>query len=100
MVSLDCITAKTGNICEHIKAFYDEIAGSPFIFWQFEEDILTEGYSIEQSTSTTGDECHHDIKNVTTRKAGNIIKKIPPEDFSYCDGTQIEQFNEGILSTQ
>lgn len=48
--------------------------------------IIINGHEIVQSTSATGDTCHHDIMGYTKTQAKNIVKNsLPVSDVNICD---------------
>jgi hypothetical protein len=98
VISSPCVIELTGNVCDHIRRYYPTVGGHPIIFWEFEENILPEGYSLEKETSDSGDVCHHNIKGVSDSQAGKIIKGLSVEEFSHCNNSHVIQFNPEILS--
>ncbi len=74
------------------------MAGSPIIFWEFEDNILPQGCEIEQSISITGDECHHNIKNLPDKQARKIIIQVPFSEYKVCSDSVITHFNEHTIS--
>ena len=99
VISLSCITSKNRNICEHIHLFYKTIIGTPIIFWEFEDNILPQNSTFQQSPSATGDDCHYNIKNLTNREARKIIIKQSPSAFQVCIDKKIVPFSEKYISS-
>lgn len=74
VVSRECIQETSNIVCSHISRFYSAVAGEPVIFWCFIEDILPEGYRLEQENSSTGDSCHYNIMGLTDAIAKRFFK--------------------------
>lgn len=50
-----------------------------------------------QSPSTTGDECHHNIENLSNKEARKIIKNQFPSNFRICHNHEAVLFDESLL---
>ena len=77
IIEAECIKKKEKPICEHLKHYYSKngISSIPYIFWKFEADELPQGSSIKQSKSSTGDDCHNNIFDLTKKRAGDFFKE-------------------------
>jgi hypothetical protein len=79
-----CALRASHSICEHIERFYLSITGDPPIFWEIPHQKLPEKCQFVQTTSPTGDACHHNIVGLTEKEARDFFKTISFEDFRIC----------------
>ena len=67
--------------------YEQRIPEDPPIYWQFEEEILPAKCRIEQVTTASGDECHHNIYDLSIKQAKNVLKNnAATENMRICDG--------------
>ena len=64
VVDRDCAESRSGSIAKHAARFYSGIVGDPIIFYVIEDAELPANATVSQSTSDSGDDCHHDIAGV------------------------------------
>ena len=88
-VEYDCAVRASVTFCQHAPTYYPSYA-SPTIFWPIPEGIFP-NESYVQETSTTGDDCHHNIKHISPGDADRIRKTIRVGDCRICDGTGAER---------
>ncbi len=71
MVELDCIREESGDVCAHIRTWYQTVYQKiPFLFWVIDTRDLSaefgeEAYDIEYTKSDSGDVCHLIICRLT-----------------------------------
>jgi hypothetical protein len=85
VVELDCATADGGLICDHIHKFYPEVGGTPAVFCIFSDAELPVGFTVQETLSDTGDECHREVDGVSNKQ----LKKMRDRalgSYSICDG--------------
>ena len=98
VISSSCIKRKNKNICGHIEKYYSSpLTGDPIIFWKINSDTLPTSCRFVQSPSTTGDECHHNIENLSDNEARRMIIRQFPSNFRLCHGHRVTRFNERSL---
>jgi hypothetical protein len=86
-VDFECGRATTGTICEHARRFYDDIAGTPIVFWRFSTQSLQILYpeaNLEQQDSPKGDKCHYNIVGLSDSQAKRFFSPKIPIGFYYC----------------
>ena len=94
----DCAIQVSGNLCTHIQKFYSQVAGDPPIFWKIPESILPADISITQSVSSSGDQCHFNIGQITEKDARKIIMGVSIHDFMICiNGSHRELEEEDLI---
>jgi len=84
---VECAKANSGLICDHIKAFYENVGGEPPVFYILNETELPTGYGIQQRTSDSGDECHHDVVSISNNRLKKAFKDLHWSAFFICDGS-------------
>ena len=101
--ALECALAQSGSICNHIARFYGEpVSGDPVIFWIVPDSpVLARGQWI-QSVSTTGDDCHHSLIDLSRSAAAKLVREQPLDAFSVCaeKGIRALQLSDLIESRQ
>ena len=97
VISSSCIERKTKSICKHIRKYYPSIAGTPIIFWKIDSNTPPTCCNFVQSPSTTGDECHYNIENLSDKEARKIIRNQPPSSFYICGNHKVVSFDESLL---
>ena len=101
IISVECIDGTGRNICDHIRKFYSEVSGEPPVFWRFDQLDLPDGYRIEQSTSHSGDECHHAVHDVSNNQLKKLITRVPIEAAMVCaNGEHVPLTRDIITSLQ
>ena len=74
MIDRQCIFASGRTICEHIRTYYPTAASEPPIFWIFSTDILPQPSILVSTISTTGDECHYDIRQLSDKQRRDVFE--------------------------
>lgn len=98
VVDLQCIEGKGHTIYEHVGKYYRSFADPEPIFLRFFDTDLPsqDGLKVQQSTSESGDDCHHDIVGMTNKEQRNFWRRHAPdiESLEIClaDG-KIRQLN-------
>ncbi|KWT82927.1 hypothetical protein ASN18_2288 [Candidatus Magnetominusculus xianensis] len=73
--------------------------GDPIIFWAFSMDDLPEEACFSQEKGKINDdECHGNVKHLTDKKAGKIIKKQPLYKLMLCISSSVLPFDERYLN--
>lgn len=70
----DCAILTSGSHCAHISRFYKKVGGEPAFFWEFDEDDLPSGHSIDLDTSN-GDPCHYNINGLSENRLEKFFKR-------------------------
>ena len=63
-----CAKKRNGTECQHIRRFYSKISGDPVVFWRLQTSELPEKTSLESKPSSTGDDCHMNVKNMSDKE--------------------------------
>ena len=63
------------------------------MYWKLNPDILPEECQFEQIDSTSGDKCHHNIKNLSDTKARQIIKHLDASEVKVCTNGSAVSFS-------
>lgn len=56
------------------------------MFWRIDTTELPTEHELEYEVSSTGDECHMNIRGVTDDKCRNMIKGAAMGNLEICDG--------------
>ena len=65
-----------------MRQFYTpQTTGDPPILWTFREEILPNGYCMEQEVTPTGDPCHYNIVGIPDNALKRILKTTRCEDY-------------------
>ena len=75
IIDKECIHESGACTCDHIRKYYQSIAGEPPVFWQFSTDILPDHCRLEQQDTPSGDHCHYNILGLTDRQAKRLFKE-------------------------
>ena len=67
------------------------------MFWEFDESVLPEGYTIDSVPSSTGDDCHRNIIGITDNQLRKMLIKLDINDFKICDGDQTRRLTQEDL---
>lgn len=95
VVEAECAERCSGVICEHAKKFYDNgIIGDPIMFYLIEPEEIPPPGQANQSRSSTGDDCHHDITGLSNERLKTAFKKKNPGSIQICDGDGSRPLNE------
>src|SRR3989344_1738514 len=89
VIDPSCIEDKGRPVCEHIRAFYPTF-GNPPIFWEFSTGILPGGFTLSNDPSPSGDDCHRNIRDVSSNKAKGLFADAwqnRRENFYICEGS-------------
>lgn len=84
VIDEECISQGGIGACEHIDRFYENLAGEPPVFWNIPANKLPQNHGFIQSTSTSGDVCHHNLIGVSEREARLLLKQAKLNDFRIC----------------
>ncbi len=95
----ECATRISGTVCEHLARYYSNQTQLPGVYWLLPLAALPSGCIAEQETSTTGDECHHNLKNWSKGAARFYFKTISLETFYICDVNGVRHLERGDLAT-
>lgn len=93
---------KSGTVCEHIKTYYPATVRTPIFYWIINEDDLYskvdggEQINVIQERSSSGDDCHYDIKNLTDGKARKFCTTYLHTNLYICD----EQCNSTLITSE
>jgi hypothetical protein len=52
----------------------------------FDEAMLPDGYSLDETPSSTNDECHRNIEGISDNRAKKWFKRLQNPVFQICDG--------------
>lgn len=75
VIDKECVLHSTGCVCDHIQRYYGSVSGDPPIYWEIPPNLLPENCEFQQTPSASGDDCHHNILNVTNQEAREILLK-------------------------
>ena len=85
VIKEECILERSKSICSHIRRYYHQTVGEPYIFWEIPSDALpSSSYELEEQTSTSGDECHHNIQGISDQQARGIFMAVRISDLQIC----------------
>lgn len=84
VVRADCAEYWCGSICTHSELYYPTVSRNPVIFWRFDDSVLPSNSRLEQSPSN-GDECHHNVCNLTKTQARGIALSMTVDTLTVCD---------------
>jgi hypothetical protein len=90
LVDVECAIKASGDLCSHGRIFYQGNknrpgpTGNPVIFWEIPKDVIPVNCSWEPSVSTTGDNCHGDLKDWKDKEAEKVFKKTSLEQMTIC----------------
>ena len=98
VVDTECVEQANNSICDHLRRFYpDPIGGNPLVFWRIPDDPLFAECNWEPSLSSTGDECHRNLKGISNNKAHKFFNRQPLSSFTVCDGQNERPLQESDL---
>lgn len=97
VVLLECINRTKESICQHGERYYSDITPKPPLFWVFDTDALPAGHKLIAQASTTGDDCHLNITDVSRGKSKTFFKAQDQTEFRSCvDGEGVQLTREII----
>lgn len=94
VVGKKCVEDAGRSLCDHIKLYYSSTAGDPPIFWVFPDDALPESAELVQEVSTTGDDCHYDVRGMTSGEEKRFFRPFSGR----FDEFQVCQVDGGIVA--
>jgi hypothetical protein len=83
----ECGEAASGVVCQHIAHYYQNVGGDPAVFYYLDPAQLPANYTIIETLSDTGDECHREVVDVSNSALKKRFKGIPIDQFFICDGS-------------
>ncbi len=88
----DCAENTSETICHHIRQYYTEVAGTPFVYWEIPNEVIPPlPCVVKQTDSARGDKCHHEFFNWDYKNAEDTGKAIPLEDLEICTDNGVRQ---------
>jgi len=89
-------------LCSHLEQYYFNVVEEqrPFAFWIFDTDHLEtvvgrEVFHLEHVRSSTGDDCHVDVVDLSNEQAKNYFKEyFKPPNVYICGGDRAIQLTQ------
>ena len=103
VVGIACVHSRVGGaICDHVEKYYEEVSGTPCALWPFDTAIFEppnpnphkfKPPELIQKNSDTGDECHHNLHNVSDNRLERAYRAAEgSEALELCFGGTPEKF--------
>jgi hypothetical protein len=97
---VECATAASGLICEHIRKFYPHVAGQPAVFCRLQDADFPDGAHLIESLSDRGDDCHRELDRIGNGALKRHFRaKRAWENFFICSDEGARKLEEADLDT-